>query len=81
MSQGKFRMLGVLWSLGLNKHYCVAEAWICVTCGTQFEPTQRPPSRCDICDEERQWVGNSGRQELCWTTTEELRHAGFPGST
>lgn len=47
----------------------------CITCGTQFAPSQQPPKRCDICDEERQFVGEGGKQELCWTTTERLRWA------
>lgn len=44
--------------------------YICVTCGTQFPPSKRPPERCPICDDERQYVGWSGQR---WTTLEELR--------
>ena len=33
---------------------------ICVTCGTQFEESDRPPDRCPICDEERQYVNARG---------------------
>ena len=29
--------------------------------------------RCEICDEERQFVGHSGQQ---WTTTAEMRQQG-----
>jgi hypothetical protein len=38
---------------------------ICRTCGVQFAATDRPPERCPICDEERQYIGYNGQQ---WTT-------------
>ncbi len=44
--------------------------YICVTCGTQYPPSGRPPQQCAICDDERQYVGWSGQR---WTTLEELR--------
>ena len=44
--------------------------FICVTCGTQFSPSERPPESCPICDDERQYVGWSGQR---WTTLDELR--------
>lgn len=44
-------------------------AWICETCGTQFEPTTIAPDRCPICDDERQYVGWAGQR---WTTMETL---------
>ena len=49
-------------------------AYICDTCATQFAPTDQPPARCPICDEERQYVPASGQT---WTTHEALarRHA------
>ncbi len=43
---------------------------ICVTCGTQFAETARPPERCPICEDERQYVNPGGQQ---WTTLEALR--------
>jgi glyoxylase-like metal-dependent hydrolase (beta-lactamase superfamily II) len=43
---------------------------ICVTCGTQFAASERPPERCPICEDERQFVGWSGQE---WTTLEDLR--------
>lgn len=43
---------------------------ICVTCGTQFDETPRPPEQCAICTDERQYVGLDGQR---WTTLEELR--------
>jgi glyoxylase-like metal-dependent hydrolase (beta-lactamase superfamily II) len=42
---------------------------ICVTCGTQFAESERPPERCPICADERQFVGWAGQE---WTTLEEL---------
>jgi glyoxylase-like metal-dependent hydrolase (beta-lactamase superfamily II) len=37
-------------------------AFICVTCGTQFEESAAPPDRCAICDEYRQYVGPRGQE-------------------
>ena len=45
-------------------------AHVCVTCGTQFAPSDEPPPGCPICLDERQYVGAEGQQ---WTTAEELR--------
>src|SRR6476646_6000359 len=42
---------------------------ICVTCGTQFADSDRPPDRCPICTDPRQYVGLDGQQ---WTTLEDL---------
>ncbi len=44
--------------------------YICVTCGTQFAPTDVQPTQCAICEDERQYVGWEGQR---WTTLEELR--------
>ena len=46
------------------------ENFICVQCGTQFEQTSVPPSRCPTCEDERQFVRHGGQQ---WTTLNELR--------
>jgi hypothetical protein len=48
-------------------------AFICVTCGVQHGPSEAPPTRCPICDDERQYVGWAGQR---WTTLEALRAAG-----
>jgi hypothetical protein len=48
----------------------VKQAWICTTCGTQFEPTELPAAVCAICNEERQFVLPTGQQ---WTTQSQLR--------
>jgi hypothetical protein len=42
---------------------------ICITCGTQFPPAERPPERCPICEDERQYVGLQGQR---WITLEAL---------
>jgi hypothetical protein len=44
--------------------------YICVTCGTQCSETDRPPQRCPICEDERQYVNWEGQQ---WTTLDQLR--------
>lgn len=44
--------------------------YICATCGTQHAETVLPPEQCDICEDERQYVGWDGQR---WTTLEELR--------
>ncbi len=46
------------------------ENFICVQCGTQFAETAEPPSRCPICEDERQFVRHTGQE---WTTLERLR--------
>jgi glyoxylase-like metal-dependent hydrolase (beta-lactamase superfamily II) len=48
----------------------VNQAWICPTCGTQYEPSDAPAARCSICDEERQFVPPTGQQ---WTSSAQLR--------
>src|SRR5438552_17328992 len=45
------------------------ENFICVQCGVQFSPTAEPPSRCPICQDERQFVRHDGQH---WTTLKEL---------
>jgi hypothetical protein len=45
------------------------QAFICVTCGTQFPPSAEPPAECPICLDPRQYVGPNGQE---WTTLEEL---------
>ena len=45
--------------------------YICVTCGTQFADSSSPPAHCQICEDERQYVGSNGQQ---WTELAELQH-------
>ncbi len=49
-------------------------AFICRTCGVQYAPSQDPPSRCIICEDERQYVGRGGQR---WTTLDELGGEGY----
>lgn len=44
-------------------------SFICETCGTQYAPTEAPPSACPICEDERQYIGWNGQR---WTTHEAL---------
>ena len=44
-------------------------AFICTACGTQYSPSDAPPSQCRICEEERQYVTIGGQN---WTTLEKL---------
>jgi hypothetical protein len=41
-----------------------------MTCGVQFAPSNTHPARCDVCEDERQYVGWSGQQ---WGTLDELQ--------
>ena len=46
------------------------EHFICVQCGVQFDATAKPPRRCPICQDERQYVRHNGQE---WTTLERLQ--------
>jgi hypothetical protein len=46
------------------------ENFICVQCGVQFGASAEPPSRCPICEDERQFVRHSGQE---WTTLKRLQ--------
>jgi hypothetical protein len=48
------------------------KTYICSTCGTQYPPSDAPPSRCPICEDERQYVPARGQT---WTTFDEIRRA------
>lgn len=45
------------------------EAWICVTCGTQYRESAARPQACSVCDDERQYVGWDGQR---WISFAEL---------
>ena len=51
------------------------DAFICITCGTQYAPTAAPPAACLICDEERQFVPPGGQ---AWTTLQRLERSHMP---
>ncbi|HYF39913.1 MAG TPA: hypothetical protein VD930_09505 [Gemmatimonadales bacterium] len=44
--------------------------YICVTCGVQHAESVKPPRRCRICEDERQYVSWEGQR---WTTLRELQ--------
>lgn len=46
------------------------QAFLCVTCGTQYPPSVHPPERCPICEDERQYALPEGPR---WTTLAEMR--------
>ncbi len=46
------------------------DAFLCTTCGTQYEPSDEPPAQCAICEEYRQFVLPTG---TAWTTLPQLR--------
>ncbi len=50
------------------------EHWICRTCGTQFPPSEQPPTACPICSDERQYIGYEGQQ---WTTLAQMQRDGY----
>ena len=43
---------------------------LCVECGTSYAEAARPPNRCPICEDERQYVPRTGQ---AWTTLDALR--------
>jgi hypothetical protein len=49
-------------------------AFICVTCGTQYPPSDGPPSSCPVCEDERQFLPPGGQR---WIAPEELRATHF----
>lgn len=49
------------------------EAYVCRTCGVQHAASETPPSRCAICEDERQYVPPEGQR---WATLAELSAEG-----
>lgn len=47
--------------------------WICATCAVETADLADPPATCAICEDERQWVPESGQR---WTTLAELKESG-----
>ena len=45
-------------------------AFICVTCGVQYPPAETPPASCPVCEDERQFLTQSGQT---WTTLDKMR--------
>jgi hypothetical protein len=48
---------------------CPMPIHVCATCGTSYPDAAAPPSRCSICEDERQFVPRGGQ---LWTTPEKL---------
>ncbi|MBB2975379.1 hypothetical protein FHX49_000945 [Microbacterium endophyticum] len=48
--------------------------WICATCAIEHSDSDTPPSRCEICSDDRQFVPEDGQK---WTTRERLADAGY----
>lgn len=48
--------------------------FICATCGTQFAAREEAPETCDICEDDRQYIGPKGQQ---WTTLEALQETHY----
>ncbi|MBD1371395.1 MBL fold metallo-hydrolase [Hazenella sp. IB182357] len=48
--------------------------YICQTCGTQYAQQEHPPSKCDICLDERQYVKPAGQE---WTTLAAMHQQNF----
>lgn len=46
------------------------KAYICSTCGTQFEKSDIPPPKCIICEDERQYVPAGGQS---WTSLDAMK--------
>jgi len=44
--------------------------FVCARCGVQYADSERPPARCAVCEDERQYLGPEGQQ---WTTLEAMR--------
>lgn len=52
-------------------------AYLCATCGVQFAPSERPPARCPVCTDERQFVGWGGQR---WSSLDAMRGEGYANS-
>src|SRR5215213_11709814 len=46
------------------------QTFVCMTCGTQYPPSESAPSSCPICEDDRQYIGHDGQR---WITLSELR--------
>src|SRR5688572_17273088 len=48
--------------------------FLCVQCGTQYAETVAEPQKCQICEDERQYVRWEGQK---WTTLTHMQNDGF----
>lgn len=44
--------------------------YVCVTCGSQFTETAKPPEHCPVCEDERQYVNPDGQE---WKSLDQIR--------
>ncbi len=44
--------------------------YVCVTCGSQFTESSRPPEHCPVCEDERQYVNPDGQE---WKSLDQIR--------
>ena len=49
--------------------------WLCVTCGVQQAPSERPPAECPVCLDFRQYVGHEGQH---WASLADIAAAHQP---
>lgn len=42
--------------------------FICMACGSQHAEAPAPPDRCDICEDERQYLGRGGQRRTTLAT-------------
>jgi hypothetical protein len=47
---------------------------LCLTCGTQYPPSEVPPARCPICEDERQYVGLNGQEWVPFEAVQKKFH-------
>src|SRR5437867_10414303 len=52
-----------------EEHERPMNAFICITCGTQYPPSNTRPARCQVCEDERQYVNWQGQE---WTAMDRL---------
>lgn len=57
-------------ALARSPRVAAGRRFLCVTCGIQFGDSDGPPSRCPVCEDERQYVGWDGQR---WTTLDEMK--------
>ena len=72
MREGSIAQPRLTGLTALNAEAVASEgvAYLCITCGTQYPESAKPPEHCPICEDERQYVNPDGQK---WTTLEDLR--------
>jgi hypothetical protein len=52
-------------------------SFLCLTCGTQYPPSDVPPARCPICEDERQYIGLNGQEWIPFEAAQKRFHNVF----